>query len=491
MQIASTPGFSEDGPTRWSSPTAWSALTAALASPVLLRRIVRNMIESWPAEVYEDGLVEVARFGRRTFFVCDPALIRALMVDRAEALVREDFMIAALSPMLGRGILTSDGARWRDQRRTVAPVFRPDAIAALVPSMREAVARTAERWDAQGAGTRDVLDEMMRTTFDIIGSTMLPKEPSLDVAAFGTSLTTYLDSVGWRIGLSMLGAPAWMPHPGAGKAARAAATLRAGIADVVARRRASAEPGDDLLGLMMQARDPEAATGCPHRTAGMGKIETESGHGRTGPGHHGAAGMSDQALTDNLLTFIAAGHETTALAMAWIFRLLAEHPRIEGRLRAEIAAAGPAASPDDLPYARQVVMEAMRLYPPAPMVVRQAAQEIRLGGATIPAGASVHIPVYAIHRHRALWGDPEAFDPDRFAPGVQRDRYGYLPFGAGPRVCIGMGFALAECSVILAGLLPHFRFEAAAGPRPQARFKVTLRPHGGMPLRVVPRRLAP
>ena len=306
---------------------------------------------------------------------------------------------------------------------------------------------------------------MMRTTFEIIGATTLPDEPALDVAAFGRSLNAYLDSVGWKVALSMLGAPGWMPHPGSLRAARAARHMRTSIAGIVARRRAGGRIGDDLLGLMMRASDPADREGCPH-LSGVG------------------TGMSDEALTDNLLTFIAAGHETTALAMAWTFRLLAEHPQIEARVRAEIACAGDRPSPEALPYARQVVMEGMRLYPPAPMVVRQAVSDLRLGSAVIPAGSSIHVPIYAVHRHKALWTDPETFDPNRFAPEMQRDRHSYLPFGAGPRVCIGMGFALAECVVILAGLLPRFRFEIPAGPRPEARFKVTLRPHGGMPMRI-------
>lgn len=471
MQISATAGYSR---TVNGRSTGLSTLKAAAACPGLLRKIIRNMIESWPDEVYDQGIVEAERFGRRTFFVCDPVLIRALLVDQAEAVIREDFMISALSPMLGRGILTSDGAPWRAQRRTVSPLFRPDSIEALLPAMHDAVSRTAERWEAREPGTFDLLDEMMRTTFDIIGATTLPDEPALDVAAFGRSLNAYLDSVGWKVALSMLGAPGWMPHPGSLRAARAARHLRSTIGGIVARRRACDRIGNDLLGLMMRASDPAAPVGCPHMSSGVG----------AGAGAGAEAGMSDEALTDNLLTFIAAGHETTALTMAWTFRLIGENPQVEGRLRAEIACAGDRPSPEALPYARQVVMEAMRLYPPAPMVVRQAVSDMRLGSATIPAGSSVHVPIYAVHRHKALWNDPETFDPDRFAPEVQRDRYSYLPFGAGPRVCIGMGFALTECVVILAGLLPRYRFEIPAGPRPEARFKVTLRPHGGMPMRI-------
>jgi cytochrome P450 len=457
MHLTNSAGF--EGRTTPLVP-ARSVLAEALAFPGLLSRIVRNLIESWPEAVYHEPLAEGRFLGRRTTYVCDPALIRQLLVDEADGLEREDFMLRALSPVLGRGVLTSDGAPWRAQRRTVAPMFRHDRIAHFVPAMEAAVAATRDRW-LHGDGRLDLLDEMMRTTFAIIGATMIPDEPGLDVEAFGHALTDYLDQVSWKIALTMLGAPAWAPYPGYLRGRRAARSLRGTIAGTIAARRTSGRDGADLLGLMLSARDPE-----------------------------GAASMSDDALVDNLLTFVAAGHETTALAMAWTFRLLADHPAIEARVLDEINAAGPAVGgPDALPYTRQVVMEAMRLYPPAPLIVRRTLRPIRLGKTTLPAGRSVHVPVYAVHRHKALWASPEAFDPDRFSPDASagRDKYGYLPFGAGPRICIGMSFALTECVTILRGLLPAFRFEPGTRNRPEARFKITLRPHGGMPMRVVPR----
>jgi cytochrome P450 len=456
MHLTNSADLSAQQPASAALRATWAE---AWAFPGLLAKIVRNLIESWPASVYSEGLTEARFLGRRTVYVCDPVLIRQLLVDEADGLEREDFMMRALSPALGQGVLTSDGARWRAQRRTVAPMFRHDRIACFVPAMESAVAATRLRWLA-GDGRIDVLDEMMRTTFEIIGATMMPDEPGLDVEAFGRDLTAYLDRVSWKIALAMLGAPRFTPHPGCLRAARAARSLRAAVAGTIANRRRSGRDGDDLLGLMLAARDPE-----------------------------GSAAMSDESLVDNLLTFVAAGHETTALAMAWTFRLLAEHPAVEARVLDEIAAAGPGAAPEALPYARQVVMEAMRLYPPAPLIVRRTLRPIRLGAVTIPAGRSIHVPVYAVHRHRALWTSPETFDPDRFAAAnPARDKYSYLPFGAGPRVCVGMSFALTECVTILAGLLPAFRFEAGPEPRPEARFKVTLRPHGGLALRVVPRR---
>lgn len=450
------------GPALQPSPpfSLRAAIAGAVAYPGALRKVVRNLIEAWPAEVYHEGLVDGRFLGRRTVYVCDPALIRSLLVDQADALLREDFMIRSLQPVLGTGILTSDGAAWRAQRRTVAPVFRHDRIRDFVPAMTAAAEATRRRWSLRDGEDLDLLDEMMGTTLDIIVSTMIPNEPSLDVARFGRAVGEYLDRTGWKIALTMLGVPHWTPHPGCLRAQAAARYLRGTIAGTIANRRASGRNEGDLLGLMLEARDPE-----------------------------GRAAMADDALIDNLLTFVAAGHETTALVMAWTFRLLAEHPEVEARVLSEIAAvqaAGGHAAIDAYAYTRQVIMEVMRLYPPAPLIVRRTLSEVRLGNLVVPAGRSIHIPVYALHRHSALWSEPERFDPERFAQEAipERDRYGFLPFGAGPRICIGMGFAMTECVAILTTLLPGFRFERGGSARPDARFKITLRPHGGMPMTV-------
>ena len=448
-----------------AAPGLRDVVAEAAGFPRLIRTVVRNLIEAWPAEVYRDGIVEARFIGRRTVFVSDPALIRSLLVDQAAALGREEFLTRSLSPALGRGILTSDGERWRHQRRIAAPVFRHDRLRAFVPAMSAAGAETRARWQARGPASVDMLAEMMRTTFDIIVATMMAGDHGVDVARFGRAMNAYLDQTTWKMALSLLGAPAWAPHPGCVRGAAAARYLRGTIARGIADRRRSGRCGDDLLGLMLQARDPETGEGMP-----------------------------DDSLVDNLLTFIAAGHETTAIVLAWTFWLLAEHPEIEARVLAEMAGApeAPGGGPnlEALAYTRQVVMEVMRLYPPAPLIVRKTLSEIRLGGARIPAGRSVHVPVYAVHRHARLWLQPERFDPDRFGPAESgaRDRYAYIPFGAGPRVCIGMGFAMTECLAILAELLPAFRVTRAAAARPETRFKVTLRPHGGVGMTVSPRR---
>lgn len=448
-------------------PSLGDLLRDACELPGVLLTMLRSMVDAWPDEVYSHRIVETRLLGQRTHFVVDPTLIRSLLVNQASSLEREAFMSRALSPALGTGLLTSDGALWRQQRRATAPVFRPDHIRTFVPGMAAAAMATRDRWRARShePSPLDLTREMMRTAFDIIVATMTSGEPGLDAARFAIAMEDYLGQTNWKMAYVMLGLPAWLPHPGSRRGVMAAHELRNAVTGLIVSRRARGVRRSDLLGLLLDARDPET-----------GEL------------------MPDDQLVDNLLTFVAAGHETTALALTWTFRLLADHPVVERQVLDEIAATGSdfVREPhlvDRLVYTKQVIQEAMRLYPPAPLMVRRTAREIQLGDTRIPAGRSVHVPIYALHRHRQIWSQPDTFDPDRFAPENQgiRDRYAYLPFGAGPRVCIGMGMALTECMVVLATLLPAFRMRATSSVMPDARFRVTLRPQGGMPMYVEPR----
>ena len=378
-------------------------------------------------------------------------------------------MLRSLEPALGQGLLTADGERWRWQRRAAAPTFRHERLLGFVPAMIAAAEARRDAWLARGGGTIDVAHEMMQTTFAIIVDTMLSGRSGIDAHRVESALTDYLESTSWTVALAMLRAPGWLPYPGQRRAERARDYLRAEVLRAVATRRTSAERRPDLLGLLLEATDGET--------------------GRA---------MSDRDLADNLLTFITAGHETTALALTWTFYLLDRHPAVAERVLAEFAAVtgGGALRPDhvgELAYTRQVLQEAMRLYPPAPVIVRQASEDLRLGDEQVAAGSTVYIPVYAIHRHRLIWEEPDRFDPDRFAPeaAAARHRYAYLPFGAGPRICIGMGFALSEAAAILAVLLPAFRLSRAGTDEPRLKLRITLRPEGGMPMRAEPRAPGP
>ncbi len=437
--------------------------------PVLrtLRRTIANPLNAWPAQLATQAVVRTSLLGRETLFVTEPALIGALLNDQADAFLKGETMARVLRPALGRGLLTAEGAHWRWQRRAAAPVFRPDRLDGFLPAMLASAARMRGRWQALAPETEvELCHEMTRTTFDIITATMLSDGDAIDPAGVARNIDDYLRSVGWAIALGLAGAPGWTPYPGRRRAERACAALRCDMLRLIAERRSASERRGDLLGLLLDAHDGE-----------------------------GGQTMDDDEVADNLLTFIAAGHETTAVALSWTVRLLAEHPPLAARLRDEVAVVtgGEPLAPAHvarLALTRQVVQEAMRLFPPAAALVRRATRDVTLDGLAVAAGTAVYVPIYALHRRAALWPDPDRFDPDRFAPELVRGRhrYAYLPFGGGPRICIGAGFAMLEAVAILATLLPAIDLVAPSGARPAPMLRITLRPTGGLPQRISPRR---
>ena len=279
----------------------------------------------------------------------------------------------------------------------------------------------------------------------------------------------YLGFVPLEMVAVMLRLPRWVPHPGNIGLAMAARQMRRAVGRIIARRRGLDDVGPtgdgDLLGRLLAARHPE--TGAP---------------------------MSDARLIDNLLTLLEAGHETTARALTWALYLLARAPDWQERVRAEVedVTGGAPVAPDHidrLAITERVIKEAMRLYPPAPVVARSPTRAIEIRGWQLPAHSEIVIPIFAVHRHRSLWDDPNRFDPDRFLPerecGYSRTQY--MPFGAGPRICLGMSFAMIEAKALLATFVrkAHFEWDGRHLPEPVSR--ITLRPKGGMPLRVTMR----
>jgi cytochrome P450 len=430
----------------------------------MIRAMLRNPIETWPRAVYERPLVQLnGRFGGTVTFICAPALIHRVMVDEPESFLRANAFRRALSPALGDAILTADGVRWRTQRRIAAPAFRHERIRSFLPAMLSAARDTRDRWASLADGTEiGLTHEMMQTTFAIIAQTMLSGRSHLDTGQIERSITNYLENLRWQVIYALVGLPERAPYPGRRKLEAANRFMRSEIERVVRERRASGQRTGDLIDLLLEARDPDTDAGLPDRDIG-----------------------------DNILTFISAGHETTALALTWTFYLLAKHPQVEARVRAEIATvcAGGELTPADvdrLKFTRQVVQEALRLYPPAGIIARKAAVDFDLGGTRIAAGSNVIVPVYAIHRHRDLWPDPDRFDPDNFLPEAvkARQRHAYIPFGAGARVCIGMGFALSEAVALLGVLLPEVRMTPLREDTLQMRLSITLRPSNGMPMSI-------
>jgi cytochrome P450 len=428
-----------------------------------LFRFVRNPLSSLPQAAYEEPVLTYDNGRGVIVWVCDPPLIEAVLLSRADEFPKTDLEKRVFATSLGDGILTSRGASWRWQRRTAAPLFRPADLASLVPAMSAAADAQLARWAASPTGAVQAVDRAMtETTFRVISATMFAGSADAEAAAILRSADKSLSTISWDVAAAMLRFPPWLWYPGKFGRRRAGRQQRAAVAAILARRRAAGLAGEDLLARLARAQDPE--TGAP---------------------------MSEKQLIDNLITFLAAGHETTAKALTWALYLLARAPDWQQRLRGEVLAVageGPVGAEhlDRLTLTKALLEEAMRLYPPAPVMTRQAASATRLGDHTVPAGALVVIPVFAVHRHRRLWADPDRFDPERFAP-ERRSRIArtqFMPFGFGPRTCIGASFAMMEGMAILATLIRHAQFGWDGKHLPEPISRVTLRPKGGMPLRV-------
>lgn len=424
---------------------------------------LRNPLDVVPQAAYEEDFVCLGGEGSLRMWITSPALIKAVLLDERDKFQKLT-QIRLLRPLVGRGILTSEGAEWKWQRQASAPMFRPQDLAGFVPTFVRVTHELLETWRAAPQGsTRRIDEDMTRATFDVISATLLP---SADARAFERSMELFRRSGGWGQLYAAMNVPGWVPRPGYITGMRAISTLRTAVAGMIGERRRLRESGareqDDLLHRLVAARDPET--------------------GRS---------MNDEQLIDNVLTFYLAGHETTAKALTWTLYLLARSPEWAAELGEEIArvtggAAITADHVEGLVRVRQVVKESMRLYPPVPIMSRQAVADATIDGHAVKAGTSVLMPIYAIHRHARRWDDPDAFDPERFSPQreAQIPRYQYMPFGAGPRICIGMSFALLEATVMVATMVRHARFETIAGHEPLPIARVTLMPKGGMPLKV-------
>ena len=434
-----------------------SGLTRIGNSVRLLRAALRNPLDGLPPDIVRAPILRRQVCQRDIVYVMDPALIHEALVIHSDALDKGDIMQRLLRPALGNGLLTAEGADWRWQRRAIAPVFRAIGISRFQPAMQQAAEQARDRLLAVRCGESvSVNAEMMRITFDIIVTTMLSGANAIDVDATAKAVTDYLHNTGWSNLASLLGLPEWVPHPGKRHARATAAGLRHRLTAIVLERRRNQIPRDDLTEILLQASDPET--------------------GRQ---------MTDEEITDNLLTFLTAGHETTALGLAWSLDLLGRHPEIARRVHEEAVSVGPG-NADGLVYTKQVFQEALRLYPAAPLVIRRVAEPFKLGGIAMMPGMVLIVPIHAVHRHEMLWDAPHVFDPERFAPETARSlpRHAYMPFGAGPRVCVGAGFAMQEAVIILSVLLRDLRFISVQPAPPKALMQITLRPAEPLLMRV-------
>jgi cytochrome P450 len=428
----------------------------------VIKAIGENAIAVWTPDAFEFEWMDRSMWFRKLVVANSPEAAKHVLLDNNDNYVKTPIARNLLEPGLGRGLITVEGADWRRQRRIMAPPFAQKRLDAFAPGMVAETARMLEGW--RDGAVLDIADAMSKLTLAVISRAMFSIDADGEVARIGEGVGEYQHKV--RPGFAdLLGLPGWIPRTGVRAGRAAMREIHPVIDGVLERRRRDGGSSDDLLSLLLAARDEETGKG-----------------------------MSDEEMRAQIATIFTAGHETTAVALTWTFYLLAMHPWAEERLHAELdtvlgTRAPTAADVSRLKYTRMVLEESMRLYPPVHTMSRQALADDTVVGHTIAKGTDVMIVPWLLHRHRKLWDEPDRFDPERFAPerAGNRHRFAYLPFGAGPRICIGMGFAMMEAILILARMAQDWRLVLKPGHDVVPIGLITLRPRDGLPMRLIRR----
>ena len=401
------------------------------------------------------GTVAAIHAGRRPVIVCsEPSMIQEVLVDRAYDF-HKGLNYRFLTAMLGLGLVTSEDELHKKQRRLVAPALTPKRIASYAETMGAFTDRMQARWPAEGRV--DIAHEMLVLTLDIVAKTL-----------FGTSMSDDADVIEHNSMQGMVWVadeadrlfhiPLSVPLPRNARMRAAMKRLDSVIDKLIADRKAQGDQGD-ILSMLLAAKDEDGSS------------------------------MSDRQVRDEAITMIFAGHETTANGLAWTFYLLSQHPEIDAKLKAEADAVLSGRVPaladlPRLPYALAVFKESMRLYPPVPAFARRAMKKMTIGGFDFDVNQVVMFNVYGMHRRADFYPDPEKFDPERFTPENEKKlpRHAFLPFAAGPRVCIGNHFAMMEGQLLLAHLAQNFDFTLAPDAKVVPKPMITLKPVHGIPL---------
>lgn len=408
------------------------------------------------------GSYNFTRFGWVTFYIIsEPDLVHDVLVNQAAKFYKLRLIKYALGPFLGNGLLTSEGDFWKRQRKLSQPAFHARRVENYADTMVEYTQRMLAGWHS---GEKRRIDrEMMKLTLNIVSKTLFDADVSGDADRVGELLTRVLEASNDRINAA-IPLPEWLPNAKRDQMRRDVAELDVILQRFIDERRQSGEDRGDLLSMLLAAQDDDGSS------------------------------MTDKQLRDELMTIFLAGHETTAMNLSWTWYLLSQHPEVVANLKAEVDTVlgdRPPTMADlaNLPYTEMVIKESLRLYPPAPAVGREPIEDVQVGGYTIPKGAIINISVFAMHRNPAFFPDPETFDPQRFSPEREKDisRYAYLPFGAGPRVCIGNSFALMEARLILATMMQQVDIELVAGQSIVPKQLVTVRPQFGIEMHITRR----
>jgi cytochrome P450 len=410
--------------------------------------------------IREYGDHVAVRFGPyRYFIVNDPDAVRQILVDNHKN-YRKSYTYDALKLVLGDGLVTSEGDFWRRQRRLAQPAFHKERLASFVGTMVSEAAAMLEKWSrGDPKVTFDLHREMMGATLRIVTRTLFSTNSDAEADAVGHAMSVAIEHVN-EYADAIIKIPQWVPTPKNVRFGHARRTLDALVLRIINERRKAVEKPNDLLSMLMSAQDEETREQ-----------------------------MTDRQLRDEVMTLVAAGHETTANLLTWTLYCLARRPELAQRLRDEVRAVLGDRAPglEDLPrlaFTRAVLEEGLRLYPPAWVLERLALADDTLGGYRVRRGTVVAMTPYWLHRNARYWDDPEKFDPDRFSPSATavatRPKYAYLPFGGGPRLCIGNAFAMMEAQIILAMVAARWSLELPPGFAVELDSSVTLRPRGGL-----------
>jgi cytochrome P450 len=439
----------------------------------IIRTVLRNPLELWGLPSYTWPWIVTRFFGQTTIIANDPGLIRHVLVDNAANYEMSEVRQLVLRPILRDGLLTAEGPVWKRSRKAMAPVFTPRHARGFARQMREQSELFLTRYQSDQSGVvRDIAVDMTELTYAILSETLFSGGIVSEQGDFARDVDDLLHSMGRVDPFDLLRAPKWVPRFTRIRGLSVLRKFRDLVKrtmdhrrDIIARDRSAAP--DDFLTLLLELEGPD--------------------------------GLTSEEIEDNILTFIGAGHETTARALAWTLYCVANCPEIRTAMEVEIdnvlaTGADPVDWLERMPLVRAPFEEAMRLYPPAPSINRDAVEDDRFVASNgevveIAKGTTVLVMPWTLHRHELYWDRPRVFDPQRFMPGEREKigRFQYLPFGAGPRVCIGATFALQEAVIALAVLMHRHRFNLTPQTKPWPVQKLTTQPAGGLPMQVTPR----
>ena len=433
-----------------------------------IRKIANNPLESFNFEQFENPVTQYALFTQAFSVINDPEIIKHCFVDNRNNYKFQELRQRVLRAVIGDGLISAEGPKWKHARRAMSPMFTPASVKNFANVMKDTTERELpDLFNTSEA--MEIAEPMATLTYLVLSDTLFSGEIKRDRGAILKDVSTALTYVGRPDPLDLLNAPEWLPRLSRLKGLKAVKNLRGMIGDLIQERKTRLQAGrelpDDFLSQLLSVED----------------ANTEP--------------FSNVDIEDHVLAFIGAGHETTARALSWLFYLLSNDKKSRDRLESEVDNLDLVNTPtekwvDHLPFAMACFEETMRLFPPAPFIIRRAIEDDVCKGISIKAKSTLFLNTWLLHRHKTLWDKPDAFIPERFLGEARNtiSRFQYLPFGVGERVCIGQRFAMQEAAILITLLARNYRFEYAGTKPAWPKLRITIQPENGMPMHITKRR---